>query len=164
MTHIRWYHHLWFIDYLIHSLRISFYENLLVWDCWIFDLEVYSKIFQHEHQMILISFFSFEIVIFDFDLDEPNVYHVSHLLNLKIITDYPRLYETIMVQMLRKLQIQRKYDIIYTWFVWSICFIGLCWMEWGCSMVPCGIAHIWLGWRLNGTGNRFAQHWIVKRH
>ena len=40
--------------------------------------------------MILISFFSFEIVIFDFDLDEPNVYHVSHLLNLKIITDYPR--------------------------------------------------------------------------
>ena len=53
--------------------------------------------------MILILFFSFAIVIFDFDLDEPNVYHVSHLLNLKIITDYPRfsiiLYETIIVQM-----------------------------------------------------------------
>ena len=62
--------------------------------------------------MILISFFSFEIVIFDFDLDEPNVYHVSHLLNLKIITDYPRfsiiLYETIIVQMARKLPIHRK--------------------------------------------------------
>lgn len=56
--------------------------------------------------MILISFFLFEIVIFDFDLDEPNdVYHVSHLLNLKIITDYLRfsiLYETIIVQMFRK--------------------------------------------------------------
>ena len=62
--------------------------------------------------MILILFFSFAIVIFDFDLDEPNdVYHVSHLLNLKIITDYPRfsiiLYETIIVQMSRKLRIQR---------------------------------------------------------
>ena len=94
----------WF--YLIHSLRISSYENLRVWDYWIFDLEVYSKIFQHGHQMILISFFLFEIVIFDFDLDEPNdVYHVSHLLNLKIITDYLRfsiLYETIIVQMFRK--------------------------------------------------------------
>ena len=106
LSHIRWYHHLWFMNYLIHSLRISSYENLRVWDCWIFDLEVYSKIFQHEHQMILILFFWFEIVIFDFDLDEPNdVYHVSHLLNLKIITDYLRfsiLYETIIVQMFRK--------------------------------------------------------------
>ena len=83
---------------------------------------------------------------------------------LPIISGSSILYETIMVQMLRKLRIQRKYDIIYTWFVWPICFIRLCWMERWCSMVPCGIAHIWLGWRLNGTGNRFAQHWIVKRH
>ena len=62
--------------------------------------------------MIVILFFLFEIVIFDFDLDEPNVYHVFHLLNLKIITDYPRFniwHETIYVQMVR---MQRKLYLI----------------------------------------------------